>query len=239
MPGAGDPSDYSLPQQPLRPLFFPRASALSTFSLCSNPHSTSISGVSYEQIRSAQSTQGQQVGLVKSSLSSQANIPSHLPSSPPVAFSVTLAKPLTTSPALLVTCPVWSWSVAALLAVTWLRLPLMSFPPSPRSMTRLFWRSHLTFSSWATSPSSPLSLLRVRLELVSMSSQPMSREGILTQPSTQLGLNSSPLLSSPLSDHGSRVRVVLLPAFSKTPTIALVDLQSLECTPVTFDLWDE
>lgn len=59
MPGAADPANYSLPQQPLHKCLFPGAGSFSTFNSCSNPHSCDIDGVSFL------GTSGQNVDDVK------------------------------------------------------------------------------------------------------------------------------------------------------------------------------
>ena len=45
MPGAGDPANYSLPQQPLHPCLFPGAAAYSTLARSPNPHEFEADGV--------------------------------------------------------------------------------------------------------------------------------------------------------------------------------------------------
>lgn len=45
MPGAADPSNYSLPQQPLHRCLFPGAGRFSTLSRCTNPHDFELDGV--------------------------------------------------------------------------------------------------------------------------------------------------------------------------------------------------
>lgn len=47
MPGAADPANYSLPQQPLHPCLFPGASTFSSFSRCTNPHSFVVDDVHF------------------------------------------------------------------------------------------------------------------------------------------------------------------------------------------------
>ena len=47
MPGAADPANYSLPQQPLHRCLFPGASSFSTFERCTNPHSFELDGVKF------------------------------------------------------------------------------------------------------------------------------------------------------------------------------------------------
>ncbi|XP_058152685.1 DNA polymerase delta subunit 2 isoform X2 [Dasypus novemcinctus] len=46
MPGEFDPTNYTLPQQPLHPCMFPLASAYSTLQLVTNPYQATIDGVS-------------------------------------------------------------------------------------------------------------------------------------------------------------------------------------------------
>lgn len=45
MPGEFDPTNYTLPQQPLHPCMFPLASAYSTLQLVTNPYQATIDGV--------------------------------------------------------------------------------------------------------------------------------------------------------------------------------------------------
>jgi DNA polymerase delta subunit 2 len=47
MPGAADPANYSLPQQPLHRCLFPGAAAFPTFSRCTSPHAFEAGGVSF------------------------------------------------------------------------------------------------------------------------------------------------------------------------------------------------
>lgn len=47
MPGQYDPTNYTLPQQPLHPCMFPLSSAYNTLQLVSNPFEASIDGVRY------------------------------------------------------------------------------------------------------------------------------------------------------------------------------------------------
>lgn len=45
MPGEFDPTNYTLPQQPLHPCMFPLATAYSTLQLVTNPYQATIDGV--------------------------------------------------------------------------------------------------------------------------------------------------------------------------------------------------
>ena len=45
MPGADDPCNYLLPQQPFHPCMLPQASQLATLNLCTNPYCCDIDGV--------------------------------------------------------------------------------------------------------------------------------------------------------------------------------------------------
>jgi len=47
MPGAADPSNFSLPQQPLHSCLFPGAAPVSTFTRCTNPHEFEVDGVHF------------------------------------------------------------------------------------------------------------------------------------------------------------------------------------------------
>jgi len=47
MPGVADPTNYSLPQQPLHRCLLPQSSSLSTFSRCTNPHAFEVDGVHF------------------------------------------------------------------------------------------------------------------------------------------------------------------------------------------------
>lgn len=47
MPGADDPCNFLLPQQPFHPCMLPHASRLETLNLCTNPHACQIDGVSF------------------------------------------------------------------------------------------------------------------------------------------------------------------------------------------------
>lgn len=47
MPGAADPANYSLPQQPLHRCLFPGAAPYSTFTRCTNPHEFDLDGVRF------------------------------------------------------------------------------------------------------------------------------------------------------------------------------------------------
>lgn len=47
MPGAGDPSNYSLPQQPLHKCLFPGAAAFPSLQRATNPHAFEVDGVSF------------------------------------------------------------------------------------------------------------------------------------------------------------------------------------------------
>jgi DNA polymerase delta subunit 2 len=47
MPGAGDPANYTLPQQPLHRCLFPGAAAYSTLHRATNPHEFEIDGVAF------------------------------------------------------------------------------------------------------------------------------------------------------------------------------------------------
>ncbi|KAJ1403343.1 DNA-polymerase alpha/epsilon, subunit B [Sesbania bispinosa] len=47
MPGPNDPSNYSLPQQPLHRCLFPGSSAYNTFRSCSNPHSFELDNIRF------------------------------------------------------------------------------------------------------------------------------------------------------------------------------------------------
>lgn len=47
MPGAGDPANYSLPQQPLHPCLFPGAAAFPSLQRATNPHAFAVDGVSF------------------------------------------------------------------------------------------------------------------------------------------------------------------------------------------------
>lgn len=48
MPGEFDPTNYTLPQQPLHPCMFPLATAYSTLQLVTNPYQATIDGVRYQ-----------------------------------------------------------------------------------------------------------------------------------------------------------------------------------------------
>lgn len=45
MPGEFDPTNYTLPQQPLHPCMFPLSAAYSTLQLVTNPYQAAIDGV--------------------------------------------------------------------------------------------------------------------------------------------------------------------------------------------------
>lgn len=45
MPGADDPCNYLLPQQPFHPCMLPQASQLATLNLCTNPYCSDVDGV--------------------------------------------------------------------------------------------------------------------------------------------------------------------------------------------------
>ena len=47
MPGAGDPANYTLPQQPLHRCMFPGAAAYSTLHRATNPHEFELDGVTF------------------------------------------------------------------------------------------------------------------------------------------------------------------------------------------------
>lgn len=47
MPGVADPTNYSLPQQPLHHCLLPQSAALSTFTRCTNPHAFEVDGVHF------------------------------------------------------------------------------------------------------------------------------------------------------------------------------------------------
>jgi len=47
MPGAGDPANYSLPQQPLHRCMFPGAAGFSTLERATNPHEFELDGVCF------------------------------------------------------------------------------------------------------------------------------------------------------------------------------------------------
>lgn len=47
MPGAGDPANYTLPQQPLHRCLFPGAAAFSTLQRATNPHDFEVDGVGF------------------------------------------------------------------------------------------------------------------------------------------------------------------------------------------------
>ena len=47
MPGAKDPCNFLMPQQPFHKCMLPQATRLSTLSLCTNPHACDIAGVSF------------------------------------------------------------------------------------------------------------------------------------------------------------------------------------------------
>lgn len=47
MPGVADPTNYSLPQQPLHRCLLPQSSSISTFSRCTNPHAFEVDGVHF------------------------------------------------------------------------------------------------------------------------------------------------------------------------------------------------
>ncbi|KAF6086599.1 DNA polymerase delta 2, accessory subunit [Phyllostomus discolor] len=47
MPGEFDPTNYTLPQQPLHPCMFPLATAYSTLQLVTNPYQATIDGVRF------------------------------------------------------------------------------------------------------------------------------------------------------------------------------------------------
>ncbi|XP_078438148.1 DNA polymerase delta small subunit [Wolffia australiana] len=47
MPGANDPANFSLPQQPLNRCLFPGASLYNTFTSCTNPHMFDLGGVRF------------------------------------------------------------------------------------------------------------------------------------------------------------------------------------------------
>lgn len=47
MPGAGDPANYTLPQQPLHACLFPGAAGYSSLHRATNPHDFSVDGVAF------------------------------------------------------------------------------------------------------------------------------------------------------------------------------------------------
>ena len=47
MPGVADPTNYSLPQQPLHRCLLPQSSSMSTFNRCTNPHAFEVDGVHF------------------------------------------------------------------------------------------------------------------------------------------------------------------------------------------------
>lgn len=47
MPGAGDPANYTLPQQPLHRCLFPGAAAYSSLHRATNPHDFEVDGVTF------------------------------------------------------------------------------------------------------------------------------------------------------------------------------------------------
>jgi len=47
MPGVADPTNYSLPQQPLHRCLLPQSATLSTFRRCTNPHAFEVDGVHF------------------------------------------------------------------------------------------------------------------------------------------------------------------------------------------------
>jgi DNA polymerase II small subunit/DNA polymerase delta subunit B len=47
MPGAGDPANYTLPQQPLHRCMFPGAAAYSTLHRATNPHEFELGGLTF------------------------------------------------------------------------------------------------------------------------------------------------------------------------------------------------
>jgi DNA polymerase delta subunit 2 len=47
MPGVADPTNYSLPQQPLHKCLLPQSTSLSTFNRCTNPHAFEVDGVQF------------------------------------------------------------------------------------------------------------------------------------------------------------------------------------------------
>ena len=47
MPGVADPTNYSLPQQPLHRCLLPQSAALSTLTRCTNPHAFEVDGVHF------------------------------------------------------------------------------------------------------------------------------------------------------------------------------------------------
>jgi DNA polymerase delta subunit 2 len=161
MPGKKDPSDWTLPQQPIQRLFFPRACAVPNFSRVTNPHSVSVDGVTML------GESGQALDNVSMFTKSESRLE--------------LAKRIVTQ-----------WR---------------HFAPTAPDLLNTFPADYDPF------------ILETLPHVLFFGNQKEFATTLVE------------------GESGQKVRLVLLPAFSSKATIALVNLRTLECQPMEFQLY--
>lgn len=166
IPGPRDPSNYSLPQQPLNRCLLPRAAQLSSLNLSTNPYSAIIDGVEFLG-HSGQPTQNIQNYIT---LQSEENVIDILEKT-----------------------------------LQWRHLA----PTAPDTLSAFPFKLHDPFV-------------------------------IDTCPHVYF-VGDQPEFDSKLvhGEDGQRVQLIAVPSFANTRTFVLVDLENLDCHPVTLKTWDD
>uniref|UniRef100_A0A6B2L460 DNA polymerase alpha/delta/epsilon subunit B domain-containing protein n=1 Tax=Arcella intermedia TaxID=1963864 RepID=A0A6B2L460_9EUKA len=162
MPGASDPANITLPQQPLNRCLFRKASSLPTLHRVTNPHAFEVEGVSFLG----------HSGQMLDNMEKYMDVESRMD----------------------LICKMLKWRQLA---------------PNCPDLLYGFPNSSDPF------------ILNEAPHVIFFGNQPAFETKLIEGP------------------EGQEIRVVLLPTFSQNPTFALINIDNLDCTPVSFQLYDE
>lgn len=223
MPGAGDPANYTLPQQPLHRCLFPGAAAYSSLLRATNPHDFDVDGVTFL------GTSGQNVDDVYrwAGLSESARGPGWKDGRVWCCLGVVgeVCRSSADGPQPPAADP--SAFLPALCHIT----PLPLAPPTPRRYSDIEDRAAILgkLLQWRhLAPTAPDTLAAYPY----FESDPF----ILESSPHVLFAGGQPAFATGVAEvEGGSVRLVAVPNFCTTGCVVLVNLSTLACQPIYFE----